>query len=330
MSEPHGPHNIGLDLVRVTEITALAAGRWVGLGSVMEAHRAATAAMVEMLGKLDIDGRIVIGEEGRLGDHSQLDSGMAVGNGHGMAVDVVLDPIDGTALVVKGDPGAISVVGVAARGAMWRPPTGAAYMNKIVVDREAAHALVPECLHAPAAWTLALVARVKKKPVRDLMVLVLDRPRHYDLIQEIRAAGARVLLRNEGDAEGALEAATPGAGADILMGVGGVPEGVIAACAVKALGGAMIGCLAPQSDEEREAIQAANFDARQILTADEIVTGNEIYFTATGITDSELLRSVRYNGRLAETDSLLLRTATRTRRFIHAEHILDGENDAVL
>jgi fructose-1,6-bisphosphatase II len=323
MAQYQGARNIGLELVRVTETTALAAGRWVGLGSVADAHRAATVAMVGMLSTVDIDGRIVIGEENRLGEQSQLESGMFVGSSLGATVDVVLDPIDGTALVVKGYPGAISVVGVAEKGTMWKPPTGAAYMSKIVVDREAAHALVPECLHAPAGWTLALVARVKKKPVRDLTVLVLDRPRHADLINEIRAAGARVLLRSDGDAEGALVAATPNTGADILMGVGGVPEGVIAACAVKALGGAMVACLAPQSDEEREMIQAANFDLRQILTADEIVTGEDVYFAATGITDSVLLSPVRYNGRLAETDSLLLRTATRTRRFIHAEHILD-------
>jgi fructose-1,6-bisphosphatase II len=323
MAEFQGSRNIGLDLVRVTETTALAAGRWVGLGSVVDAHKAATDAMVKMLNTMDIDGRIVVGEESRLGDHSELDSGMSVGSGRGTAVDVVLDPIDGTALVVKGYPGAISVVGVANRGAMWTPPPGAAYMNKIVVDREAAHALVPECLHAPAGWTLALVARVKKKPVRDLMVIVLDRPRHQDLINEIRAAGARVLLRSDGDAEGALVAATAGTGADILMGIGGVPEGVIAACAVKALGGAMIASLAPQSDEEREALQTTNFDMHQILTANEMVAGDDIYFAATGITDSVLLKPVRYNGPLADTDSLLLRTATRTRRFIQAEHILD-------
>lgn len=322
MSTDHPSPNIGLDLVRVTEGTALAAGRWIGLGDREETHHAATEAMADILNTLDIDGRIVVGEEGRLGEHSPLDTGQKVGTGRGPAVDVVVDPIDGTNLVVKGHPGAISLVGVAPRGTMWSP-TAAVYMEKIVVDRDAAAALVPECLEAPAAWTLALVARTKQKVVRDLMVLILDRPRHYDLIEEIRTAGARVLLRSDGDAEGALEAALPGIGPDMLMGIGGVPEGVIAACAVRAMGGAMLGRLAPQSEDETQAIMAAGLDTRRIVTAEELVSGQEIFFAATGITDSLLLEAVRFHGTQAQTDSLLLRTETRTRRFIRAEHILE-------
>lgn len=236
---------------------------------------------------------------------------------------MVVDPIDGTKLVVQGHPGAISLVGVAPRGSMWSPPPDAIYMEKIVVDREAADALVPECLDAPAAWTLALVARVKHKDVRDLIVLVLDRPRHRDLIDEIRAAGARITLRTEGDAEGALEAALAGTGADILMGIGGVSEGVIAACAVRALGGAMLGRLAPQSEEEKEIIENAGFDIKKILTSDELVASDKIYFAATGVTHSPLLGSIRYLGRRVETHSLLLRSETGTRRFIQGEHLLE-------
>ncbi|MEW5987368.1 MAG: class II fructose-bisphosphatase [Chloroflexota bacterium] len=315
--------NIGLDLVRVTEAAALAAGRWIGSGKRPETHQAAVEAMHKVLQTVDVDGRIVIGEESRIGEHSPLDSGQPVGTGRGPAVDIIVDPIDGTNLVVRGRPGAISLIAVSPRGTMWAPDPAAVYMDKIVVDREAAAALVPECLDAPAAWTLALVARVKKKAVRDLLVIMLDRPRHADLIEEVRRAGARIQLRTDGDAEGALVAATPRSSGDILMGVGGVSEGLIAACAVKALGGAMLGRLAPQSEAEKAAVEAAGLDTRRVLTCDDIVAGREIYFAATGITDCVLLPCVQYNGRLAQTHSLLLRSETGTRRFIHAEHSLE-------
>jgi fructose-1,6-bisphosphatase II len=317
----HPSRNIGLDLVRVTEATALAAGRWLGLGNRLGAHRAATEAMAEALMRVDIDGRIVIGEEGRLGEHTPLDSGQKVGTGYGPEVDVVVDPIDGTDSVVRGYPGAISVVSVAPRDSMWSPAP-AIYMEKIIVDREAAGYLVPECMDAPAAWTLALVARVKNKAVRDLQVILLDRPRHYDLIEEIRTAGARVLLRSDGDTAGALIAVTPGVGADMLMGVGGVPEGVTAACAVKAMGGAMLGRLSPQSDEEQAAIHAAGLDSKRILSCSELVASDKIFFAATGVTDGPLLAGVEYHGRVAKTHSLLIRSETKVRRIIHAEHIL--------
>lgn len=318
--------NIGLDLVRVTEITAIRAGRWSGSGRRAQAHDVATTAMLEALNEVDIDGRIVIGEEGRLGSGSPLDTGREVGSGRGTAMDVVVDPIDGTDLLIKGHPGALSLVGVAPRGSMHSPSPGV-YMEKIVVDTDVAHALVPQCMDAPAAWTLALVARVKDKPVRDLTVVVLERPRHADLIEEIRSAGARILLRREGDAEGALEAATPGTNVDILMGVGGVAEGVIAACAVKAMNGGMLARLAPQSEEELAAIEQAGTDPSRIYTANDLVRGNQIFFAATGITDSSLLRSVKYNGRLVETHSLLLRSETRTRRFIRMEYTLSEEEE---
>jgi fructose-1,6-bisphosphatase II len=320
------PRNIGLDLIRVTEITAIRAGRWIGSGRRDIAHEVATRAMSEALNEVDIDGRIVVGEEGRLGQSSPLDTGQAVGTGDGTEVDVVVDPIDGTKLLIRGHPGALSLVGVAPRGAM-RSLAPAIYMEKLIVGEDAAAALVPQCMDAPAGWTLALIARAKEKAVRDLTVVVLDRPRHHDLIEEIRASGARVLLRSEGDAEGALVAVVPG-GADLLMGIGGVSEGIIAACAVKALGGGMLARLAPQSESERAAIQDAGLDPGRIYTADDLVEGNEIFFAATGITDSSLLRCVEYHGRRVETHSLLLRSETRTRRYIRMEYILSDEEEA--
>ncbi len=314
--------NLGLGLVRATEITALSAGRWLGLGNYNETHRTATQSMIKALNQVEMDGQIVVGEEGRLGGSSPLDSGKLVGTGQGPKVDVAVDPIDGTRSVVKGRPGAVSVLGVAPRGSMWAPGP-AVYMEKIIVDKEAADALVPECLEAPAAWTLALIARTKKKAVRDLQIIVLDRPRHQDLIEEIRNAGARVLLNFDGDTSGALIAATYQVGADALMGIGGVPEGVTAACAVKAMGGAMLGRLAPQTPEEQEAINIAGLDPNQILTCDEFVSSNQIFFAATGVTHGPLLDGVRYRGYDGHTHSLLIRHATGTRRIIRAEHSIE-------
>jgi len=195
-------------------------------------------------------------------------------------------------------------------------------MEKIVVDRAAADAMVPECIDAPAAWTLALVARVKKKPVRDLVVFVLERPRHEHLVEEIRSAGARVLLRSDGDIAGAMMAAHPLIDVDLLMGAGGIAEGVIAACVVKALGGMMLGRLAPQTEEEWAAVRAAGLDTKAVLSCGELVRGNEIFFAATGITDGLMLEGVRLHGSEAETESIVLRAETGTRRKIHTVHRL--------
>ena len=238
-------------------------------------------------------------------------------------MDVVADAIEGRNLLVQGHPDAISVVGVAPRGSMWAPDP-ALYMDQIVVDREAAAALVPECIGAPTAWTLALVARVKDKPIRVLVVFVLNRPRHKYLIEEIRAAGARAMLRSDGDIAGALMAAMPEIGVDLLMGVGGVSEGVISACAVKALGGGMLGCLAPQSEEEQVAVEEAGLDCADVADCDHLVSSDEIFFAATGITNGTVLRGVSYRGDTASTESLVLRSQTGTRRFIRAEHRLPG------
>lgn len=311
--------NIGLDLVRVTEAAALAAGRWIGSGNSEAAHRAATQSMYDALNTLNINGRIVIGEERPVGDNLLLGTGQKIGTGLGPEVDAVVDPIDGTQLLIKGQSGAISVVAVTPKDTLWSPAP-AAYMEKIVVDRNAASVLVPECMDAPAAWTLALVARVKKKAVHDLTVIILDRDRNHDLIEEIRATGASILLRDQGDAEGAFLAASPDTGVDLLMGVGGAAQGVVAACAAKSMAGAMLARLAPQSQAERDAIRNAGLDEKRILTCSEMVMTDEIFLAATGITDSLLLTALRFRGMHAETYSLLIRSETGTRRFIHAEH----------
>ena len=316
------PSNLGLDLVRVTEAAALAAGRWMGLKQPQQADHATKQAMVDTLNKIDIDGAIVVGEEEKLGIHSSLDSGLNVGTGVGPSLDVVLDPIDGTELLAIGHSDAISVIGVAPRGSMCSL-FPAVYMDKIVVDREAADFLVPECIDAPVAWTLALIARGKNKRVSDLVVFVLNRPRHKDLIDEICTAGARVILRSQGDIAGAIMAASPHVHVDLLMGVGGVSEGVIAACGVKSLGGAILGRLAPQTDHEHAAIQDAGLSTSQIYTSEDFVSGEEIFFIATGVTDGTLMSGVRYRGDRAQTESIVLRGVTKTQREIITEHVIE-------
>lgn len=315
------PRNVGMDLVRATEAAAIQAARWMGLGKLDEADREATLAMFLGLSTCQFSGCIVIGEEGKVGMSSPLESGCTVGRHDGPEMDLVVDPIDGRSLLAQGRSGALAVAAVTPRSTMWSP-SPAVYMEKIVVSQEVAKALVPECLDAPAAWTLALVARVKNKPVRDMTVFILDRPRHAHLIEEIRSAGARVMLRSDGDISGALMSASPDGLVDLLIGIGGVPEGLIAACAVKALGGAMLARLAPQSQLESEEVAKAGLDTDHILDCDDLVKDKDIFFAATGITDGPLLRGVHYRGGLAETHSLILRGETGTRRIITAEHRL--------
>ncbi|MBP6016014.1 MAG: fructose-bisphosphatase class II family protein [Candidatus Promineofilum sp.] len=314
--------NIGLDLARVTEAAALAAGRWIGSGNFDAAHAAATEAMYNMLVALGIGGCVAIGEDRIVDGKAALGEGVTFGMGQPLC-DLAVDPIDGTQLLIEGKPGAVSVIAVAPRHSIWSAGP-AEYLDKIVVDRDAAHVLVPECMDAPAAWTLALIARAKKKAVRDLVVVVLQRLRHHELIEEIRATGARIYLRQEGDAEGALEAAMPGTGVDILLGIGGASQGVLAACAVRALGGGMLARLAPQSAEERAAITQSGMDSRKIYTVNELVASDDIFFAATGLTGTPILPGISYKGSHAETHSLLIRAKTRTRRFIQAEYALES------
>ena len=322
--------NLGLDLIRATEAAALIAGRWMGLNKPREADRAASRAMYAALNTSDMEGRIVIGEEGKLHWEGALAGGKLLGTGKGPAVDVVADAIDGCNLLAQGHQGALSVVAVAPRGAIWAPRP-AIYMEKIVVAADVGPALVAECMDAPAAWTLALIARAKGKQVGDLVVFVLSRPRHADLVEEIRAAGARVMLLADGDVAGALLATTVGSNVDVLMGVGGIPEGLIAACAVRATGGAMLGRLAPQSAAERAAVEAAGLDTGQVLTAERLVATDHVFFAATGITDGALLAGVQYVRDRATSNSMILRGETRTRRRLYAEHLLsEGMPAAVM
>jgi fructose-1,6-bisphosphatase II len=314
--------NMGLDMVRATEAAALAAARWMGLGLLEEAERTASEAMAEALDALEVDGQIVIGEEVRDETQRTLPSGRRVGTGRGAALDVLADAVDGRRLLARGRPGAVAVAAVAARGTIWAPRP-AAYMEKIVVNRDVAEALVPECMAAPAAWTLGLIARAKSKAVRDLVIFVLERPRHAELIAEIRAAGARVMLADDGDISGAVLAALPDGPVDALMGIGGTAEGATAACAVKALGGGMLARLAPQHEAERAAVDAAGLDVRRVLTCADIVAGDQVFFVATGITDGLMLKGVHFDGERATTNSLIIRSETRTRRMIVAEHLLE-------
>ncbi|MFW6115825.1 MAG: class II fructose-bisphosphatase [Chloroflexota bacterium] len=320
-------YNLGLDLLRATEAAALAAGRWVGLGEPLEADAAATERMHATLNLVEIEATVAVGEEVRIHTCDQLQSGQCVGTGMGPAVDLVVDAIDGRELVAGGRPGAIAVMAVAPQGTLWRPRP-AAYMERIVVDAEVADALVPEVLNAPAAWTLALVARAKGKDVEDLTVFVLNRPRHRHLIAEIREAGAHVMLQQEGDVTGALLAGLPDKNVDLLMGVGGLPEGLIAACALRAMGGAMVARLKPQTEEERAEVLSAGLDVERILVTEEVVASQEVFFAATGITDGPLLSGVRYSGRQAESNSLVMRGQTKTRRVIQACHLLEDRTEA--
>ena len=313
--------NLGLDLVRVTEAAALAAGRWVGRGEKELGDQAAVEAMRHVLGSIDMDGVVVIGE-GAKDDAPMLADGERVGTGQGPSVDVAVDPVEGTSLLAHGRPDSLAVIGIAPRGAMWSPGP-AYYMEKLVVGRDARDAVARLSLDAPLGETLAAIAAAKRRRVEDLAVFVLDKPRHARLVAELRAAGARVLLRTDGDVAGALLAATPGSGVDALMGVGGTPEGVIAACAVIALGGAMLARLAPQLDGERAALAAAGTDVARVLTERDLVAGDDVFFAATGITDGVLLDGVRYTAGGAVTSSLVMRGKTGTVRHVRAEHRWD-------
>ncbi len=313
--------NLALELVRVTEAAALAAGRWMGRGQKEAGDGAAVEAMRLILATVDMNGVIVIGE-GAKDKAPMLHDAEKVGNGFGPAVDVAVDPVEGTALLAHGRPDAISVIGVAPRGTMWSPGP-AFYMNKMVVGRAARAALHASLLSAPVAQTLSALAEALNKRVHDMTVFILDKPRHQRLIAEIRAAGARVLLRTDGDVAGALMALTPNSGVDVLMGIGGTPEGVIAACAVRALGGAMFGQLAPQKDNEREAAVASGLDLETVLSESDLVQSDDVFFAATGITDGVLMPGVHYTSEGAATVSLVMRGKTGTVRTIHAEHRWD-------
>lgn len=305
--------NLALELVRVTETAAIAASRWVGRGAKDDADQAAVDAMRKMISTVDMNGIVVIGE-GEKDQAPMLFNGEIVGNGIGMNCDVAVDPIDGTTLTAKGLNNAISVIALAERGAML-DVSGAFYMNKIVTGPEAADVID---ITAPVSVNIEKVAKAKKVPAYDITVVLLDRPRHNNLADEIRATGARIKFISDGDVAGAVLAARPNTGADLLMGIGGTPEGVIAACAMRCLGGEIQGMFAPQSAEEIE--KASGLDLKQVFTSTDLVKGDDIFFAATGITDGELLDGVRFSERCMTSQSLVMRAKSHTIRVINSEH----------
>ena len=310
--------NLGLDLARATEAAALAAARWVGRGQKNEGDGAAVNALRLLLDTVRMDGIVVIGE-GEKDDAPMLYNGERTGNGSGPMVDVAVDPVEGTNLLAKGLPNSIAVVAVAPRGTMFNPGP-AFYMDKLVVGPEAAGQVD---LEAPVAETLAIVAAAKGLDVDEVTVVILDRPRNQARIRAVREAGARIRLISDGDVAPSLMAALPGTGIDIVMGIGGTPEGVITACAMHGLGGEIQGCLAPQSDGERERIEAAGIAIGRKLTLSDLAAGNDHFFAATGITQGDFLRGVRYTATGAITHSLVTRSRSGTWRTIEAHHRWD-------
>lgn len=311
--------NLALELVRVTEAAAMAAGRWVGRGDKNGADGVAVEAMRVMISTIGMQGTVVIGE-GEKDEAPMLFNGEAVGDGTGAECDVAVDPIDGTTLTAKGMNNAVAVLAVSPRGTMY-DPSAVFYMEKLVTGPDAADVVdirksVSENIHA--------VAKAKGRTPSDVTVVVLDRPRHEQIVEEIRATGARIKFIVDGDVAGAIMAARPDTGVDILMGVGGTPEGIIAACAMKCMGGVLQGRLWPKDDEERNKALDAGHDLSpdNVLLTDDLVTGDDAFFVATGITDGELLRGVRYRGDGATTQSLVMRSHSGTIRTITSEHSL--------
>jgi fructose-1,6-bisphosphatase II len=314
----HAPdRNLAMELARVTEAGAMASARWVGRGDKNGADGAAVNAMRQLINTVSMNGIVVIGE-GEKDAAPMLYNGEHVGDGTGPLCDVAVDPIDGTRLTANGMPNAISVLAVSARGAMY-DPSAVYYMSKLVTGPEAASFVD---IDAPPAANVAAVARAKSCSSADVTVVILDRPRHAELIREVRAAGARIKLLTDGDVAGAIMAARDGTGVDLLLGIGGTPEGIIAACAIKCLGGVILGKLAPRDDAERAKALQAGHDLNRVLTTDDLVASDDAFFAATGITDGELLAGVRYKSGGATTHSLVMRARSGTVRNIYAEHQL--------
>jgi fructose-1,6-bisphosphatase II len=319
MSERQRPdRNLAMELVRTTESAALAASRWMGRGDKNGADAAAVEAMRTVLATVPMDGVVVIGE-GEKDEAPMLFNGEKIGDGTAPLCDVAVDPIDGTTLTALGRGNALSVIAVSERGTMFNPGP-CVYMEKIAVGPDAIGAID---VTASATQNLRWIARAKRESVRDLTAVILDRERHAELITEIRRTGARIRLISDGDVYGAIATAYPDAGADVLFGIGGTPEGVIAAAALKCMGGEIQGRLWPRDDAERQAAQSAGYDLSAVLTTDDLVQGDNCFFAATGVTDGELLRGVRYDAHGASTQSLVMRSRSGTVRLISARHRLD-------
>ena len=309
--------NLALELIRVTETAALAAAPWIGRGDKDGADGAAVKAMRSLINTVDMAGVVVIGE-GEKDNAPMLHDGEEVGNGLGPKCDVAVDPIDGTSLTANGSNGAISVIAIAPRGTMF-DPSGVFYMNKIVTGPEAADKID---ITAPVKANLQAVAKAKNRSVSDLTVVVLNRPRHDQLVKEIREAGARVKFIQDGDVAAAIEAARPYTSVDLLMGIGGTPEGVITAAAMICLGGVIQGLLRPKDDAEKQSAIAAGYKLDQVYTTKDLVNSEDVFMAATGITDGELLKGVKYSQFGAVSQSLVMRGKSRTIRFVETEHHL--------
>lgn len=307
--------NLAMELVRVTEAAAMAAARWVGRGDKNGADGAAVNAMRTLVSGVSMNGTVVIGE-GEKDEAPMLFNGELVGDGTGPLCDVAVDPIDGTTLAAKGMPNAIAVIAVAERGSMF-DPSAVFYMKKLVVGADSAGKVD---IDAPIAWNLEQVAKAKGESIADLTVCLLDRPRHDEMAREIREAGARIKFITDGDVAGAVMAAREGTGVDILLGIGGTPEGIITACAMTCIGGEIQAKLWPTNEEEKLKALEAGHDVNRVLTTTDLVTGNNNFFCATGITDGELMEGVRYTPNGPTTHSIVMRSKSGTIREIKSEH----------
>lgn len=309
--------NLAMELVRVTEAAALSAGRWMGKGNKEMVDQAAVDAMRHSLDGVDMSGVVVIGE-GEKDEAPMLYIGEQVGNGSPPEVDVAVDPVDGTRLLAFGLSGALTVVAIAERGSMFAAPPGVYYMEKIAVGPAARHVID---INAPIATNLDRIARVRDSRIDDLTVVVLDRPRHQEMIRQIREVGARIRLITDGDVMAAILAAMEDyTGIDILMGIGGAPEAVLAAAALKCTGGEIQCKIWPRSDEEREKLKADGIDIEKVYRTDDLVQSDDVSFAATGITTGELLEGVQYFGWGARTSSVMMRSRSGTVRYIQSRH----------
>ncbi len=310
--------NIALEILRVTEAAALAASRWIGSGNKEKGDQASVSAMRKIFSTVDVQGTVIIGE-GEKDNAPMLYNGESVGTSLGPAMDVAVDPVEGTNLLATGRPNAISVIALSPAGTMFRAGPSF-YMKKIVVPAPARHFVD---IDAPVKYNLEKVAKVLDKKIEDITVFVLDKPRHQNLIKDIREAGARIQLHTDGDIMGALLAASEESEIDIMMGTGGTPEGIISAAAVKVLGGRILGKLDPQKEEEKQKLLDQNFDLKRIYDENDLISSEDVYFAATGITNSCFLKGVKIKHNKATTHSIVMRGHTGTIRYIESHHNLE-------
>ena len=318
MPDPTGQRpdrNLALELVRTTEYAAIAASRWIGRGEKEKADGAAVDAMRLLLDTVQMDGTVVIGE-GEKDEAPMLYNGEKIGDGSQPEVDIAVDPLEGTELCANGFPNSLAVIALAERGTMFDPGP-VFYMNKMATSKDLAHLLD---LDRPIGETLALMAKERSVDVGDLVVIMLDRPRHDDMVKELRQAGARIRFIPHGDVSAALIAVTEDSTVDLLWGIGGTPEGVLSAAAIKCIGGKIIGRLWPRNDDERNAALEQGYDLDETLDTDRLVSGDDVFFSATGVTDGDTLAGVHFTSSGATTESLVMRSRSGTVRRIKATH----------